>query len=138
MSWLGTYPLGGTAHCYLRTKNSSGVPTAPDDAPRIVVLGSSGEVYNSRMPALDPFQITGLFHTPLFIGAGFAAGHYSAVMTYDVGSHSGIEQLEFEVKANGDVEGNILAMHFFRRPHADFLVWQTESGKIKKGRNPYL
>lgn len=90
------------------------------------------------MPILDRRQIDGLFHLPIFLGAGYEAGHHSVTMTYQVSSHQGVDQAEFEILPYGDTDGHLLSMYFFRRPHADFVLWQTESGKIKKGRNPYL
>lgn len=139
MIYLGRQPLGGTVHVFLRTKDEVGTPSLPEDAPRLVVFDSAGDqVLNTRMPILDRRQLTGLFHLPVFLGHQFSAGHYSVEMNYQVDTHFGLEQAEFEVLAHGHTDGHILAMHFFRRPHADFLVWQTESGKIKKGKNPYL
>ena len=42
----------------------------------------------------------------------------------------------FEIIPGGNEEGQVLGMAFYHRPEADHVVYQTESGKIFKGRNP--
>ena len=139
MDYAGRHQLGQTVHLYLQCRNASQVPTLPDDAPWLTVLDSAGaSVKTVQMPIQDRRQMTGFFHYPLFLGDGFAAGKYTAQMTYQVSSHTGLEVAELEVTAGGNTDGHVLGMYYYRRPHADFLVYQTESGKIKKGRNPYL
>lgn len=139
MDYSGRYQLGQTLHLYLQCRDGSNVPTLPDDAPWLTVLTSAGVAAKTlQMPIRDRRQVTGFFHYPLFLGDGFAAGLYSAVMTYQVSSHTGLEEVDFQILAGGDEEGHARAMHFFRRPQANFVVYGTDSGKIMKGRNPTL
>ncbi len=136
---LGRYPLGGTVHLYLVCTDGARAPALPDNAPRLAVFDSSGNrVLTKQIAIQDRYQVTGLFHHPLFLGAPFGTGHYGVELSYSISGAPFLETAAFDVTGDGNVEGDTLAMYFFRRPHADFVVWQTESGKIKKGRNPYL
>lgn len=109
----------------------------PDDVPRARVYEANNTLVGQYdLPILDQYTQVGLFLFPLFLGNGYATGNYNVLYTYDVASFSGLEVGTFDIVAGGHVDGHILAATFYKKPHADFIVYQTETGKIKSGRNP--
>ncbi len=68
--------------------------------------------------------------------AGQGVGHYSVSFQYLAGLATFTKTAVFEVVKGGHPDGAVLAMHHYERPHAAFLVHQTESGTRVFGRNP--
>ena len=76
-------------------------------------------------------------HYPLFLGPLFTTpGQYVILYNYNAGAFFGVETDDFTVVAGGSDKGATLAMYFFRRPQADFLIQQKESGQVTRGKNP--
>lgn len=134
---LGRYQLGKTIHLWLRTRNAAGTPSEPTDVPGVKIYNSAGTiVYNDYLPVSDPALY--LFHLPLFLGSSFAAGQYSVVYLFNVSTYNGIETDYFEIVAGGHADGAVTAMHYFKKPHAAYLVQSLQSGNIAKGKSPSL
>lgn len=118
--------------------DASDTPTAPDAAPLLEIFSGTAKVLAKTIPALDRFGTTGLFQIQQFLDERFAAGQYKAIYRWDIGSYEGMAEDTFEVVAGGNADGQIIAMHYYKRPHADFIVSQLNSGKLVKGRNPRI
>lgn len=139
MSYRGRYQLGQEIPLGVLTVNASGAPSFPTTAPHMDVFSGSAKVVSGKLlPVVDRGGQTGYFHYPLYLGPQFAAGRYSVVYRYLVGTYLGQVEDTFEVIAGGDDEGEVLAMHWFERPQADFVVQQLSSGKLVRGRNPRI
>ena len=137
---LGRVRLGQTLDLFLATENSAGAVAQPDDVPSLSVFDPVGtKILTARMPVWSTLGDKTVFHYPLFLGPLFTTpGRYVILYNYNVGSFFGVEEEDFTVVAGGTDKGASLAMYFFRRPQADFLIQQKESGQVARGKNPSI
>lgn len=137
MAYLGRFQVGTTvalfAHCHI----ANSTPATPDDCPQFRVKASD-DTYPAAalMTVLDKYGTTGLFWYPLFLDASFPTGQCRVTYSFNVGNFFGLEQDIFEVVPGGDADGTVTGMHYYARPHADFIVRSRETGTIARGRNP--
>ncbi len=137
MSYRGRFQLGTEVTLAVLTVNGSNLPSFPDAAPVVEVWSSTGLVLAGRaMPVVDRYGTTGLFQLSTFLDARFSAGRYTAVYRYEVGSYEGLVEEVFEIVAGGDPAGAVIAMHYYDRPHAKFVVMQLDGGSLLARRNP--
>lgn len=134
--WIGRYQVGGTVILYLQCTNAAGTAAAPTDAPQLKLWDPSGAlVLATKMPAVT--QVTGLFYYNLYLNGPYEeAGNWSATFRYMVSTYHGFQSDNFEILPGGHADGHVVGMYHYRRPQADYLVHQTESGNIRKGQNP--
>ena len=112
-------------------------PTTAANGPWIEVWSTSAKVLTGKtIPIQDRYGATGYFQYNLFLDARFTAGQYKCLYRFVTGTYYGLDEDTFEIVAGGNVSGALLGMAFYSRPHADFLVWQTDGGVVQKGRNP--
>ena len=139
--WLGRFQLGTYLMVYLRCTDANEVGTMPDYVPRIRITTAAGvSVLVSTMPVVDKSVNVGLFVREVFLGDTFAEGMYTVEMYYSTGSATRqvVETRTFHVIAGGDPKGQVLGMHTLKKPQAEFLVYQCESGIILAGKNARL
>lgn len=137
MGYRGRYQIGTHVPLHVLTVNGSNVPSFPTDAPRIEVWSATAKVVsNKAVPVVDRFGQTGLFGHRLFLDGRFSAGRYTVYYRYLVGTYQGVVEDTFEVVAGGDGDGAVIALNYYERPHAVFCVFQLDSGRLVKGRNP--
>ena len=138
--YLGRKQLGDSITLSLLTLNGSGVAAMPQYVPVLKVWSNSAQIFSREMPVVDRYNVPGLFYYQLFLGSDFTTGlyHINYWWLIDADDYEGSAEDYFEVVAGGDDDGATLAMHYFKRPHADFVVRQTERGDIRAGRNPVL
>lgn len=135
--YLGRYQQGQSVHLFLLTRTPARVPTVPDDVPGFDVYDQAGaKVESGKLPVEDRYVQTGLFHLPLFLGQGYAAGQYRVAYRWAISGTTYQADAGFEITPGGHADGAVLAAFYYRRPHADFVLQQLESGSITKGRNP--
>lgn len=134
--WLGRYQVGNTIVFLLQCVNEDGTAAAPDDAPQIKLWSPAGALtLVAKMPIFP--QVTGLFYYNQYLsGLLDEEGSWEATYRYTVGSYHGFQSDYFEMMAGGHLDGHVVGMYHYRRPQADYLVHQTESGNIRKGQNP--
>jgi hypothetical protein len=133
----GRYQLGEEIPLSVLCVDADGAPANPSVAPHMDIYRGATQVLAGKLlPQLDPGGATGLFGLRLFLGADFSEGRHTVVYRYLTGSYLGQQTEEFEVVAGGHRDGAVLAMHWYERPHARFVVQQLDSGKLVKGRNP--
>lgn len=133
----GRRQLGTRLDLWLQCVDGAGAPAMPDDVPQLKIWDAAGDLtLDTRMPVFDRFKSVGLFHLEAFLGAGYAAGKYNLSMTYVADGYHGIETGTFEIVGGGHQDGSVVGTYFYHRPHADFIVKQTETGTISRGRNP--
>ncbi len=134
--WLGRYQIGGTVVLYLQCTNAAGTASVPTDAPQVKLWSPSGAlVLEDKMPVFP--QVTGLFYYNLYLGEPYdETGNWNATYRYLVSTYQGAQSDYFEILPGGHLDGHVVGMYHYRRPHADFLVHQTEAGNIRKGLNP--
>lgn len=135
--WIGHFQLGDLLPLRVRTLSSAGTPTEPDDAPAVHVYDSDGaSVYTQQLPIRDRSRITGYFHDKINLDSRFSTGRFSVLYTWAISSTVGSCVAEFEIQAGGNVQGNGISMEFFRQSAADFVLLQTDTGHIKRLKNP--
>ena len=93
-------------------------------------------VFQGEMPLIDKNSQVGLFCLNLFLGDAFSVGHGTVEMHYRVSTKFGLEVRTFEIIPGGRPDGQMIGSHWYARPQAEFVVSQTESGTIRKGKNP--
>lgn len=136
--YLGRRQLGQRLPLGIQCRDASGTPTAPSVPPFLEIWSGTTLVLSQEMPIRDRYSVTGLFHFKQFLDSRFAAGFYQVLYHYVVGSHVGIDADEFEIVAGGNDDGSIIAMTYFQKPQAGFIVYQTDAGLVLQGRNPHL
>jgi len=137
--YLGRYQLGQHMTLFVRTRDASGTPAFPDQAPTAYITSAGGAlVATKKMPVVDRFGATGVFMLPLPVGAAFAVGHYVVTYHFKISSYQGVESDQFEIVSGGNKDGAVIAAHWYERPHGHFIVQQTDAGKLIQGRNPSL
>jgi hypothetical protein len=133
----GRYQLGEEVPLKLLCVNGAGAPVAPDAAPTVDIWrGATKVLAGAMLPTLDRAAATGLFRLGVFLGGAFSEGRHTAVFRYRAGSYYGQAVEDFEVVPGGSRDGAVVAVHWYERPHAGFVVQQLDSGKLTRGRNP--
>jgi hypothetical protein len=140
MPYLGRLFQGSQVPLTLAVTDQSGTPQVPSAAPTARVRGDAGVLTTLTLPILDRYGATGLFQALLFLGSTFPAGRYRVSYHWTYGSYIGEAEDQFEIAAGGDPAGAIISMAWYERPHANFLVLQTDAaaGQLYFGRNPSL
>lgn len=134
----GRYHIGEEVALALLTKNSSGVPTAPDTAPTYSIYNAGGTaiVSNRKMPPVEKGATTGMFGCGQLLTNEYSEGQYTVLYKWTISAFNGEVVEKFEVLPGGDGSGNNVAMAILRKPHTTYVVRQLTSGKIAAGRNP--
>jgi hypothetical protein len=129
------YQLGDLVPLRVWCLNSSRLPVEPDSAPFATVISASGEVA-VKLPILDRANATGYFHERLSLNASYVAGQYSVMYRWVIAgiTYGSIEH--FTVLAGGHHEGTGISCFFLRQPKADYVLMQTDQGKVKRMLNP--
>jgi hypothetical protein len=141
-TWLGRFQAGDWVPLVVRTRNSSGVITAPtstaDKAPIAAVYSSAAKVENIQLSPVDRSIVTGLFAYRLRLSSSYSTGHHLVAITYTTGSggYIGSEEMCFQIVSGGDSSGNVVSMCEFLRPEAEHVVFETDAGTIYDGRGP--
>jgi hypothetical protein len=126
----------------LRTLNGSNVPTAPDAAPTFEIYGESSGTRVLTQKFIPPLDRYGtavpatVWQYNQFMDERLSAGRYTIVYRWTISSFYGTALDSFEVVAGGNPKGTAISSYYYRRPNADFVVQQTDAGRIIKGRNP--
>jgi hypothetical protein len=137
MPYRGRYQQGQEIQLACLCRNGAGTPTQPTASPTVEIWNSSGaKGFSAAIPILDRYGQLGLFGYPLFLDGRFPTGSYLAVYHYTVGSYIGIDLDSFEVVDGGNPNGVVQAMTWFVTPQAKNIVYQTNKGRLFKGRNP--
>lgn len=132
--WLGQSQLGTYLDFWLQCTDADGVKSMPDYVPWLKVWIGSDLVQTLEMPVIDKVSQVGLFCEHLFLGNQFSLGQGTAEMHYRVGGKFGIETRTFEIIAGGHTDGQTLGMYWYPKPDVEYVVFQSESGKITKGK----
>jgi hypothetical protein len=130
------YRQGEVARLTFCCTTAARVATQPDAPPAIAVYSAAGaKLATGRMALADRYRQAGLVRYQLQLGSDFPAGHYLVRVDYAVAGVARAFSGVFEVTA-GDAAGAVVSKAAYERPHARFLVHQTEDGTRVFGRNP--
>lgn len=134
--YMGRKSLGQEAAFSVSTVDVDGVVTWPSDAPTVDVwAGATLILHGLKMPKVDQ-SVVGLFRLNLFLDGRFAVGVYEVVKRWAVGTYIGVQIDRFEIIAGGDTNGAVISMFYHEMPQANFVVYQTDGGRLKRGKNP--
>ena len=138
MIYLGRCQIGKHLNLFVQTLDA-GEPAMPDSTPWLKVFRSDNSiVLATGVPVIDKKVDVGLFRASIFLGSPleFTEGQHALTFSYAMGGTARIVTGLFDVIPGGDPDGCILNTYYLHRPNADHIVWQTESGRLKRGRNP--
>lgn len=137
MSYIGRYQLGESIALLLNTRSGADTPSAPDDAPRADIFDASNtKVLSLDMPIDDDTMY--VFRLKIPLNSSFSEGLYRIVYRYKANASVKLQVDYFQIVAGGSSEGAPIAMFPWARPEANYVVLQTDGGKVYQGRNPSL
>ena len=138
--FLGRYQLGEEVSFELLTRDASGTPQAPTNAPLMTVLDADGDrpINGKGVPSRDYPRLTGLFEPKFLLDERFSAGQYTVLITWLV-SGTPLGRLHvFTILPGGQGSGQVTSLYSFPRPNANYVVQGRSSGRIYKGKNPRI
>lgn len=138
LGFLGRYPQGVELPVIVQCE-TAGAAAWPDVAPVVTFTAPDGTVVLNRVMGADLQGVRlGTFRLPQFLGTPFATtGPYRVVARYKDGAgNPRVLVGHFRLLAGGNRDGAVVSMRAVRRPNANYLVYQTDSGKLVRGRNP--
>ncbi len=137
---LGRFTAGQFVHIPCHTRSNGHAPFSPPTAPRATIYDSSDAKLSSFLiPPIDKGGLTGMFVGKLRLSSTYPAGHYRVAINFVANSVKQLAVCHFEVVAGGHVDGAVVSMQFYPRPHANFLVERLDSNQrliIKNPRTP--
>jgi hypothetical protein len=139
--FMGSYQAGDRVPLVVEIHQLPGFGGAqlPDAAPAARVFDAAGAVVaDYALPPLDPVSFPGLFCRPIHLDGRYAPGQYAVRYAWAVAAAPRAALSIFEVRPGGHGDGTFIACYAFHRPHAEMLVAQMDSGKLFRGRNPYV
>ncbi len=129
--------LGDEASIAFQVRNASGTVSSPDAAPTVRVYNSSGtKVAQFTVPPKDREDATGWFGHFVRLGSEFSSGLYSWRASWEVSSVAGVASGMFRVIGGGSAAGTVIAMQWFANATGKQIVWQTDSGEVRRGKTP--
>ena len=136
-NYLGRWDKGDRLPITVVTGDAAGTPTAPDDAPVVIVYGDSGAVVAQRVP-IHKASGTGVFRGWLDLTSSFASGRYTLKATWSLSGAPYEDTQQFEVTALGGSDGTGIAAAALDLAPNRYLVAQGDLGTVKAFRNPKL
>ena len=137
---LGRFQLGDFVPINMVATVAGGTPSLPDAAPvcAIFAAGSLGAALESHnLPIRDRYGTTALFGKDILLTSSYAAGEYVVVNTWAHSSTANGEMQQFSVVAGGDALGSVIGQHNLSRPESQELLYQTDAGALRLGKNPH-
>lgn len=136
---VGRYEIGTKVPLTLWCRDNVGTPTMPDANPLATVWSETDKIADFKMPVHDPYRMDGLFKHGLYLGLGaYEPGRYRVLYHYIIGGNFYMGVDEFDVVAGGSDDGTGISMFFYRQPKSDFVLIQSEGGRLLRKRNPQL
>ena len=134
---LGDVQIGQEIPVTFQVTGENG-PLWPDGAPHLVLFHDGDLVRRIRMSSDSQTGRPGLFRHQLFLDAAFPLGGISGFIQWSVNLVPYAETVHMRILPGGSADGSAIAVACVRRPSANYLVFQTDSGTIFKGTNPRL
>lgn len=136
MAWLGEYFLGEWVSIPLVAASN------PDAAPTVTIYKANDTPVTGAdtitMPPFAQGEQDGFFNRDVQLDANFSAGRYQVLVEYAISASNRAEQHFFQVKAGGNAKGAYVALHYYPRPHAKYLVGQLDDGTLEFRRGPKI
>lgn len=139
MSYLGRFQIGDRIGLSVSSKNQkSGAAVQPSALVQGFIYPTASGTIIEAVPLhpKDRFGGNWDFTANPQLSASYTPGHYTVLYQWANGGTL-YERLDtFDVLSGGDVDGQVIALAEAERPEAGFVLFETESGSIKAGRNP--
>ena len=108
------------SHPYFEIRTIAGVRTA-----------------HGRIAADEQQQFRGFFRQPVRLESPHRPGRHVVIYRWRDSTGTVRQQVElFDIVPGGHVGGNIISMHPIDRPHANYLLFHSDSGQLSRGVNP--
>jgi hypothetical protein len=135
--YLGRFQQGTELPVVVQCE-AAGSPAWPLAAPTLSVFGPTGVQFDRVMGAAMQGVTPGTFRLSQYLGLAFAAtGMYGVVVRYtDALGQGRMQTGSFYLLPGGSPDGAVVAMQQVRRPAGQYLLWQTDSGRLVRGLNP--
>ena len=148
---LGRFQQGDWLPIPVVTDNTSGSPAFPTDNAAAVVhpylwIIDPTQTHQLLVLAEQPLAAISRFDSNLTgrhllyqrIGPELPVGLYYVYLQWQAASatYNRRQVHTFQVVAGGDTKGAYTSLVFYERPHANFLVGQTDGGLLEARRNP--
>lgn len=138
--YRGRFQLGQLISLGVQCTLADGVASAPDAAPQMRIytgpVPAQTAIVARSIPVQDRNGTTGLFVFPQLLDSRFGSGTYCALYLWTVGGVYRDALDQFEVIDGGAAGGQVISAAWFPRGASNFLIYQTDSGTLNKGRNP--
>lgn len=133
---LGRFTSGQFVPLPVHTR-SGNTPYAPPTAPLATIYNSSGTKLDAFLiPPVDKGAVTGAFVGKLRLDSSYPIGHYNVTFNFTANSVKQLKVAHFEVVDGGHVDGAVISMVWYPRPHANFLVEKLDSQQRLLIKNP--
>jgi hypothetical protein len=135
----GRYYLGQRVPLTLRATDENGAPVLPSLPPTARVYAGLSLVLALRLPVVDRYQATGVFHYALFLDSRFAVGRHRVLYQWITPGRTFAEADHFEILPGGHADGAGRALVYYARPGGgDVVLIQTDGGRLVRKRGPRL
>lgn len=140
MSYLGEFFQGEWVSIPLVCRNASGDEANPTAAPVLNIYRADDTpiLDDVTMARFAQGERTGYFNRAVQLTSSYTAGRYFALITYAVSGSNKAELHFFEVVAGGNSSGAYVALWYYPRPHAKYIVGQLDTGTLEMRRGPKL
>lgn len=138
MEWLGRKQIGDKLGLVVSSKDpKSGASATPAALVRGYIYDSAGAIVEAvPLHPKDRFGGQRDFTAALRLSASYTPGYYQVYYAWAVSSTLYTRVDTFEVVSGGDADGQVIALASVERPEADYVLYETESGALRAGRNP--
>ena len=140
--YLGRFQQGQEIQLVLQCVDANDAPDDPADVPVCSIYqddDSAPTLLETVKLAADLRGVTtGLFRLPHFLGQKYdTAGRYLLIFRWQDSDDVGHCRVgSFHLLPGGSADGAVISMAYIERPDARHLIWQTDSGRLIRGRNP--
>jgi hypothetical protein len=138
MSFVRRAQLGEWLPLFLQCLDDADNHAKPDTAPTLNVYNSDNKAVTatkSMVPSNED-DITGFFQYELLLGSGFAVGTHTIRYAWSVDGKSLAATNVIEIVPGGDARGAYLGLAYYNRPHAPFIVGQTDADLLESRMKP--
>ena len=139
--FLGRFQQGQEIPLSIQCVNATGGPDDPQELPRVSVYrdGASPSLIQTLVMAADlRGVVTGFFRLGLYLNNLYGtAGRYLTLVKWE--DSDGVAHCRggsFMLLPGGSADGAVIAAKYVERPDASYLLYQTDAGRLIRGRNP--
>lgn len=139
--FLGRVQQGQELSLFLQCVDAGGTPADPAAGPRASIYRDAAPpvfVETVELAADLRGVQAGVFRRALFLGGLYGtAGRHLVVLKYtDPNGAAHHDCATFVLLPGGSPDGAVISMRYVERPDASYLIWQTDAGRLVRGRNP--